>query len=42
MVDHQKALINVCKEIVDDGILTKSEIVGLAKWINANPTATAR
>ncbi len=37
MVDHQKALINVCKEIVQDGVLTKSEIVGLAKWINANP-----
>ena len=36
-MDHKKALIKVCKEIVQDGILTKSEIVGLAKWINANP-----
>lgn len=37
--DSRVALINVCKEIVEDGILTKSEIVGLAKWINANPEA---
>ena len=35
--DSRVALINVCKEIVEDGILTKSEIVGLVKWINANP-----
>ena len=35
--DSRIALINVCKEIVGDGILTKSEIVGLAKWLNANP-----
>lgn len=35
--EHDIALINVCKEIVQDGVLTKSEIVGLAKWINANP-----
>lgn len=35
--DSRIALIDVCKEIVGDGILTKSEIVGLAKWLNANP-----
>lgn len=35
--DSRIALINVCKEIVGDGILTKSEIIGLAKWLNANP-----
>ena len=35
--DPRIALINFCEEIVEDGILTKSEIVGLAKWINANP-----
>ena len=33
----QIALIALCKEIVRDGILTKSEIVQLAKWINENP-----
>ena len=36
-MNHQIALINVCKEIVQDGVLTNSEIVGLANWINANP-----
>lgn len=36
-MDEQESLINLCKEIVRDGVLTKSEIVGLAKWINAHP-----
>ncbi len=33
----QIALIGVCKDIVQDGILTNKEIVGLARWINAHP-----
>ena len=33
----QIALIGVCQEIVKDGVLTKAEIVELAKWINAHP-----
>ncbi len=37
LTDPQEALVEECKKIVEDGVLTKSEIIRLAKWITANP-----